>query len=166
MDTSTLVGEVLESGGTAIKQTGKAASNAISDTAKAAVSQITGSQGDNSAPPSDIDAKDIVSSLYEKSQSQNTNLQQVPKPANAPTGSQKKTPDELANLELVRKELHAAYYQSLTNPPKPQEERPAEKVEREEKQDLVDLQQKQMEKPPPLVQRAAQRVEKFPGASG
>ena len=166
MDVNDVFGEVLESAGTAAKQTGKTAANAVSDTAKATVSQITGSQNDSSAPSSDVDTKDVVEKLYEKSQPQNITAAQVPKPANAPADSQNKTPEELANLELIRKELHAAYYQSLVNPPKQEEESVVEKIERENEEETVDLQQKKMEKPPELVQRAAQRVEKFPGASG
>ncbi len=166
MDTNNVFGEVLESAGTAAKQTGQAAANAVSDTAKAAASQITGSQGDSPASPQDVSNQDVVKGLYEESQPQNTNPQQPAMVSNVPSDSSEKTPEELANLELVRKELHAAYYQSVVNPPTQEEESVSEKIEREDRQEDMELQQKEMEKPPELVQRAAQRVEKNPGASG
>lgn len=170
MDTNSLLGEVLESAGTAAKQTVKAAANAVSDTAQTAASQIGVPVGDSSAPPSQdaatqVSNGEVVESLYEKSQPQNTNPQQALQQGSRPNISDK-TPQEQAELEVVRKRLHDEYYQSLINPPKQEEERTAEKLEREEKEEMIDLQQKKMENPPPLVQRQAQRVEKFPGASG
>jgi len=70
-------------------------------------------------------------------------------------------------IEKKRAQLraHQEYFQSLTTP-KPKEERPAEKVEREKKQEMVDLQKKEKKKPPILVQRAQQSVEKFRGTAG
>lgn len=166
-DDNGVFGEILESAGTAIKQTGKTAANAVSDTAKATVSQITGSQGDSSAPvpATDTDTQDVVESLYEKSQPQNTNSQQTLQQGLVPNILDK-TPQEEVELEVVRKRLHDEYYQSLINPPKQEEESVTEKIVREDQQEDMELQQKEMEKPPELVQRAAQRVEKNPGASG
>ena len=173
MDTNNLFGEVLEQGASAVKQTVKATSQAVSDTAKATVSQITGStasgQSDAQAPQ-DAPAtnEEVVESLYKtpKAQTQSPQAQVLSQLNPASKNPSDKSPEELANLELVRKELHGEYYQTLVNPQKPEEERATEKVEREEQEEMVDLQKKEMEKPPDLVQRAAQRVEKFPGASG
>lgn len=117
---------------------------------KTAGEQITGTSSKTSEKD---ETKEFVKSLYGKS----STLQVKP--------DQKKAEDELAKKRL-RQELHAQYYQRLVNPPKAPEEKPAEKVEREKKQEMVDLQQKEKKKPPVLVQRAAQRVEKYPGASG
>lgn len=169
-DNNSVFGEVLESAGTVAKQTGKVATNAVSDFATGAASQLGVPVADNSSVPAgDVNTEDVVKGLYEKSQPQNSQT----KPAQSlPTSGKNpsdlgKTPEELANLEVIRKELHAAYYQSLTNPPKPEEESVTEKIEREKQEEMVDLQQKKMEKPPELtIQRQAQRVEKFPGASG
>ena len=168
-DNKGIFGEVLESAGTAVKQTGKAVASAVSDSAKAAASQAGVPVGDSSAgssqdATSQVSNEDVVEGLYEKSQPQNTNPPQ--QPVSNQTDSSGKTPQEAAEIEVVRKRLHDEYYQRDFNRPKQEEERVAEKVEREEKEEMVDLQQKKMEKPPELVQRAAQRVEKFPGASG
>ncbi len=155
MDPNDKIGEVLEQGANAVKQTVKTVAAQVgvaSDSPQAATSQ-------------DANTQDVVESLYEKSQSQAA--AQSSTPASNSSNTQNKSPQELAQIEVVRKNLHEQYYQSLINPPKEQqEESVSEKLEREEKQEMVDLQQKQMEKPPELVQRAAQRVEKFPGASG
>lgn len=80
---------------------------------------------------------------------------------------QKKELEEKQQKEALRQRLHSEYYQGLVNPPKPKEERPAEKVEKEKQQEMQELQQKEAKKPPPLAaQRAAQKVEKFRGVSG
>lgn len=80
---------------------------------------------------------------------------------------QQKEEEDKQKVEALRQRLHSEYYQKLTNPPKPQEERPAEKVEREKQQELQELQEQELGKPPPLAaQRAATKVEKFRGVSG
>lgn len=89
------------------------------------------------------------------------------KPPISPEEVQQKQLKEEQEKEQLRKILHGEYYQTLTNPPKPKEERPAEKVEKEKKQEMQELEQKEAKKPPPLAaQRAAQKVEKFRGVSG
>lgn len=78
-----------------------------------------------------------------------------------------KTPEEQKKLLELRQQLHSQYYQNLVNPPKQQEERPAEKVENEKKQEMVDLQKKEDKKPQPLaVTREQNKAEQFRGASG
>ena len=160
MNTNSVVGEILETGVSAVKQTGKTVAGAVSDTGKAAASQITGRSKDT---------QDIVKSLYAESEKEKDKSQRVEvqdsndQSENTPEGLDKKK-----KLEELRQELHnEVYYDPLVNPPKSkEEERPAEKVEREEMEEIQDLQKKEKEKPPPLVQRTQQRVEKFPGASG
>mgnify|MGYP001618472979 CR=1 FL=1 len=161
MNTNSVVGEILETGVSAVKQTGKTVAGAVSDTGKAAASQVTGRSKDT---------QDIVKSLYAESEKEKDKSQRVEvqdsndQSENTPEGLDKKK-----KLEELRQELHnEVYYDPLVNPPKPQreEERPAEKVEREEMEEIQDLQKKEKEKPPPLVQRTQQRVEKLPGASG
>ena len=75
---------------------------------------------------------------------------------------------EKQKLAKLRQELHqTTYYEPTFNPPKKQEERPAEKVEKEKKEEQMELQQKEAKKPPEIaVQRAQQKTESFPGASG
>lgn len=79
-----------------------------------------------------------------------------------------KPPDEQKKLLELRNQLHREnYYDPTFNRPQEQEERPAEKVEQEKKQEMQDLQQKKAEKPPPLaVVRERNKAEMFRGASG
>ncbi len=99
---------------------------------------------------SNEETKKLVEDLYKKGE---------------PKQKAPEEPDEVKKQKL-RSELHAQYYQNLVNPPKQKEERPTEKVEREKKQEMIDLQKKEQKKPSQLVQKAQQRVEKYPGASG
>ncbi len=161
MNTNSVVGEILETGVSAVKQTGKTVAGAVSDTGKAAASQITRRSKDT---------QDIVKSLYAQSD-QDTDQSPIKSSNQNAQQSEDNTPeaiDKKKKLEELRQELHnEVYYDPLVNPPKSkEEERPAEKVEREEMEEIQDLQKKEKEKPPPLVQRTQQRVEKFPGASG
>lgn len=79
-----------------------------------------------------------------------------------------KSPEEQKALMELRSQLHKEnYYDPTFNPVKKQEERPAEKVENEKKQEMQDLQQKDAKKPPPLaVVREQNKAEMFRGAAG
>ena len=152
--------EALEVGISGAKKTGKAAANAVSDTAQTASSQITGRSKDT---------QDIVESLYGKSEKGKDKSQRVE--VQGSNDQPKNTPEDLEKkkkLQELRQQLHnEVYYDPLVNPPKPkEEERPAEKVEREEMKEIQDFQKKEKEKPPLLVTRNQQRGEKFPGQSG
>ncbi len=169
MSDNNVFGEVLEQAGTAVQQTGKVVANVASGVVAQAASQIGVPIPDSSANTAvNVSSQDFGENLAEKSQAQ------APVPAQAvnnpfsqttTTDQSQKSPEELANLELVRKNLHNEYFQRDFNRPQQEEERVAEKIEREDQQENFELQKKQMEKPPEL-QRAAQRVEKNPGASG
>lgn len=75
------------------------------------------------------------------------------------------TPEEVQKTAQLRQQLHSEYYQQLTNPPKQQEERPAEKIEREKQEERWELQKKEEEKPEPLaIKREQGKAEKRPGA--
>lgn len=157
------VGEQLaEMGKSAVKQTVKAPL----DLAKAGAKQVKGTT-DQTQPQvqnGDLNAeekaktKEFVKDLYKPSEKGQTQDK-------VQSGKTEETKEQ--KLAKLRQELHANYYQSLIHPPKPPEEKPAEKVEREKKEEEFELQQKEKKKPQPLaVQRAAQKAEKFPGASG
>lgn len=105
---------------------------------------------------SDEERKKFLQDLYGKSD--------TPQPA---TQLDKK-PEEQKKLMELRQQLHKQnYYDPTFNPAKKQEERPAEKVENEKKKEMVDLQQKDAKKPPPLaVVREQNKAEQFRGASG
>lgn len=79
-----------------------------------------------------------------------------------------KSPEEQKKLMELRQQLHKdVYYDPTFNPVKKQEERPAEKVENEKKQEMQELQEKDAKKPPPIaVQREQNKAEMFRGASG
>lgn len=81
--------------------------------------------------------------------------------------AQNKAKDE-AKLEKTRAKLaaHQEYFQNLINRPKAPEEKKADELEREKKQEMIDLQQKEKKKPPPLAVQNAQNIEKHRGSSG
>jgi len=111
---------------------------------------------------SDEERVKFLKGLYGKSDASQDESLRVNKNANPSD----KSAEEQKNLLELRQQLHKeVYYDPTFNPVKKQEERPAERVENEKKQEMQDLQQKEAQKPPPLaIQRAAQRVENLPGA--
>ena len=116
-------------------------------------------------PSDDLGSKD--SSLAPVKKAQQPNQAQIIKDEDFEKQIADKTPEEQQKLRALRKQLHDQYYQQLVNPPKQQEERPAEKVEKEKKIEMADLQKKQEEKPPPLaVVREQNKAEMFRGAAG
>jgi hypothetical protein len=81
------------------------------------------------------------------------------------------TPEEQKKIIELRNQLHKENYYDPTfnpkNPPAGGEERPAEKVENEKKQEMMELQKKEGKKPPPLaVVREQNKAEQFRGAAG
>lgn len=167
MDSNNVLGEVLETGQSAVKNSGKATVNSVAGLAKTAAGQVAGDSSRveaNAAVADQQTASDktqndeFVKELYAPSQ----NGHNLP-PAEVPAET-----EEQAKLAGVRQKLHdEVYYQPLIQGSESQEERPAEKVEREKKQEMQDLQKKEAEKPAPIaVQRAQQTAEKFRGVSG
>lgn len=88
------------------------------------------------------------------------------------TGKKPAEVEEQKKMLELRNQLHKENYYDPTfnrpqNPPAGGEERPAEKVENEKKEEMQDLQQKDAKKPPPLaVVREQNKTEMFRGASG
>ena len=155
MNKSGIIGEVLETGGSLAKKSGKTITKTAGDAAKVAVSQITG--GDSA-----VSDKDIVKNLYGIQQSSTQNPQQQ-----AQGQDPGKSIQDKQKLEEARRQLHTeVYYDPLVNPKKPQEERPAEKVEKEKQEEMIELTEKKKKEPPPLVAKTRERVERFPGTSG
>ncbi len=147
MNPNDILGETIEKGQKTVKQT----ASAVSDAAKIAVGQ---------AAEDKAQTEELVKDLYAPSKPKNAQNLTPAKPESKA--------EEQARLASVRQKLHdEVYYQPLINRQKPQEERPAEKVEKEKKQELMDLQKKEAKKPAPIaVQRAQQTAEKFRGVSG
>lgn len=83
-----------------------------------------------------------------------------------------KSPEEQKKLMELRNQLHKENYYDPTfnpvkKPPDGGEERPAEKIENEKKQEMQELEQKEAKKPPPLaVVRERNKAEMFRGAAG
>lgn len=78
-----------------------------------------------------------------------------------------KTPEEIQKIQKLEQELHGQYFQQLINPPKPKEERPAEKVEKEdEEKKMKELEKakKEEKKKPIAVDNAEHKTERRPGA--
>lgn len=179
-----IAGEVLEQGGSLVKQTAKQVVKTPTDLAKTAGGQINPVQKPQEnrldANKTALDQtqtnkntqkinEDVVKGLYEKSGNKNIdqktqeNLQKIAKE------HPEKTPEELQKMEKLRQELHqTTYYQPLTNPQK-KEERPAEKVEKErqqEEQKKLEEIKEEKKKQPLSVHRAERKAEMFRGVSG
>lgn len=156
-----MLGEILEQGASVVKQAVKQVAKTPSDLVKAGAKQVKGTD-QTQTPDQTADEKakteEFVKDLYKPSGKSELNKK----------GSVQNPPEETKEQKLakLRQELHSNYYQRLVNPPKAPEEKPAEKVEREKKEERWELEQKEKKKPPPLAIQRAQKVEKYPGASG
>jgi len=162
MNRNKIIGEILETGGSIAKKSGRAIAKTAGDAAKEATTQITGAG-------SSVSNEEIVKNLYGiKNDGEGAGLKNSQDHQQISDQESSKTPEEQKKLMELRKKLHdEVYYDPLINPKKPQEEeRPAEKVEHEKQEEMINLQKKEKEKPPPIVQKIQQRVEKFPGTSG
>lgn len=87
------------------------------------------------------------------------------------TQKQQKEQEEKQKLEQLRNKLHSDYYQQLTNPQSvQQEERPAEKNEREDQEKTLELQKIEEEEKkkelPTIVTKDMGTKEKLRGVSG
>lgn len=149
-----IIGKTLGQLGEIAKQAGKQLTNLPGQMAGEAADEVkeTKQEPSSSKTSEKDETKKVVESLYAKSTDA-----KVPE----------KEDEEKKMLELKQKLHKESYYDPTFNPPKKQGERPAEKVENEKMQEMQDLQKKEEKKTPPLaIQRASERVEKFPGASG
>ena len=143
-----MIGEILEEGGSIVSQTAKTVKSQV----------LPSSQNEKNQN------EEVVKSLYEKSDSA-----QPPPQTVSEEDQLAQTRNELQTSQS-KKQAHqqqhdVTYYNPTFNQPHPQEERSAEKVEREQQQEMQELQQKEAEKPKLAVDRA-QNIEKFRGASG
>lgn len=179
MNDDSILGNTLGQLGGVIKQVGQQAVNIPKDTVEDVSEQIGAkvepSDQDNKAKQpsrsSDKDTREVVNGLYapsnnyEKTEADKKEIKGQPEFEKMMVN---KTPEERKKLLQLHLERHKLTYadQLLHPTSKKPEERPAEKVEKEKEQEMQELQQKEAQKPPPLVQRARERVERFPGASG
>lgn len=170
MDDNTKLGKTLGQVGSLANKAGKALHQVASDTKKAAKQQT----GIAVEPVEAVDAKnqdqepnlekltpqqpsqqtkDIVAAFYAKTDPK----LQTPSAQTATAIAEEnpeKTPDEIKKMADLKLQLHMEkYYNPTFNPPKQQEEAPAERIERlekEEEQKRWELQQKEEKKKPVL----------------
>lgn len=186
-DVNSFSGEILESGQTTVKNVASSAVKGTQNFAKSTTSQITGSTpndtGSNEANQvkqqqmSDDQAKQFLKDLYGNSDKTSGKSVALPaqnnqnplakaigmKPKDPNAG---KTPEEIAKMIALRRQLHGGYYQKLTSRPK-QEESVAEKIEREDQQEKMKLFEQEKKKPSPLPATIKTGTgEKMVGVSG
>jgi hypothetical protein len=115
-------------------------------------------------------SKDQVSSpsADAKKTSANPLVSSKDKPSEFQEQIKEKSPEEQKKLLELRGQLHREnYYDPTFNPVRKQEERPAEKVEKEKQEEMQDLQKKEAAKPQPIaVVREQNKAEMFRGAAG
>jgi HD superfamily phosphohydrolase len=196
MDDTTILGGALNQLGQTVKQAGKQIvkmpEEMTGDLSEQLGMKKTSDSIDNPAQAkqgqwqSDEERKKFLQDLYgstdqekqnpseEKSKTKQTSANPLVKseentqPSEFQQQITKETPEEQKKLIELRNQLHKeVYYDPLVNPVKKQEERPAEKVENEKKQEMMDLQKKEEKKPQPIaVVREQNKAEMFRGAAG
>jgi hypothetical protein len=187
MDDTTILGGALNQLGQAAKKVGQQMAKLPIDMSKDLGKQIAGGkpvtpvessislrdeesdeskQNQKQGWKSDEERIQFLKGLYGKTDT-SKNVNQTDKSAPFAKASVVK-PEEQKKLIELRNQLHKEnYYDPTFNPSKKQEERPAEKVENEKKQEMMELQQKDAKKPPPLaVVREQNKAEMFRGAAG
>lgn len=184
MDDSGIFGNVLGQVGNIAKTTGQQIVKVPEEMAKEAKDQIVGEKQEKRQWKSDEERRRYLKDLYgsakpgtvqnpadkNSSEAKKNDLQspQNKKPTEFEKQIADKSPEEQKRLLEARQELHKEVYSDPTfNPPQKQEERPAEKVESEKKEDRLELEKKEEKKPPPLVVvRQQNKAEMFRGVSG
>jgi hypothetical protein len=180
MNDDNLLGGVLGQLGQTVKQVAKQVAKVPEEMAKTAGGQVGSAEQNDSAEQnvdkvsdnkskwqSDEERVRFLRGLYGPSKS-DTNPTDGKKPTEFEEQILEKSPEDQKKLVELRGQLHQQnYYDPTFNPVKKQEERPAEKVENEKKQEMQDLQKKEEKKPPPLaVVHEQNKAEQFRGVSG
>ena len=175
MDDTTILGGVINQLGQTAKKTVQQIVKLPEEVTKGEKPTAT---AQNSSEPkqdwqSDEERIKFLKDLYGKS---DMSKDGTPDPKKKPTEFQEhlkdKSPEEQKKLMELRQQLHKENYYDPTfnpakNPPAGGEERPAEKVENEKKEEMVELQKKEDKKPKPLaVVREQNKAEMFRGAAG
>lgn len=164
---ATLVDESKKMAKTAASQVGVTSVLEKDKKEKAISSPENAAQKPEEAILQNKDTQDFVKELYGASKNSENAAQ---KPQELPKSTEAKTLEEQQKMASLRQQLqqsHRKYYENLVNRPKQKEIGAAEKVEREKQEENWELQEKEKKKPQPLaVTQAANKTEKFPGASG
>jgi len=122
----------------------------------------TAMQNSQQSQMTDEERVEFLSNLYGKSNSKNTDSSDQ-KSSQKGAGDVKqalgipqkdpnegKTPEEIAKMESLRKQLHSDYYQDLVNRPKSIDEPVVEKLEREEQEEKMAELEESKKKPSEL----------------
>lgn len=107
----------------------------LKESGKTVLEQVGVATKKQTSKPSSDDQKAFIKGLYGEA---------------APVSEEEKQKKELEDkqkAEALKQRLHSEYYQKLVHRPKAPEERPAEKVEREKKEEDWELQKKEAKKP-------------------
>lgn len=180
MDDVTILGATLGQLGQTVKQAAKQVVKIPEEMAADLGGQVGGAPqrpvSEEQAKPaekkqqwqSDEERIKFLRGLYGSDKNANLNPPVGGKPTEFEEQIKDKSPEKQKELMELRNKLHKEnYYDPTFNPVKKQEERPAEKVEQEKKQEMAELQEKEAKKPPPLaVVREQNKAEMFRGASG
>lgn len=186
-----MFGEMMETAQNAAQSAQKGIQKNIAQMGKAAASQVTGTVSDQNQQGSgesaqqkkmsDDQAKQFLKDLYGPSKPQGDLQKNGQKPSSQPSAQnplasaigakqvnpyEGKSPEEIAVMQKLRGQLHGEYYQSIVNPPKPQEEHVADKLEREEQEEEMKKIDEEKKKPDPLAIVKRGTGEKMVGASG
>jgi len=170
MNPNDVFGEALEQLGTIPKQMGQSVKGAPGAAVATVTAQVSGNGQASNVPSTDAlpqaqeasksaEKPDDLLEMFGKSDLSPEQLDGVK--------TQKQMEDQ-QQLQALRQRLHSEYYQKLITPtPKPEEnERPAERVERLEMQDLEEEKKKEQEKTPIAVARARSSAENKVAGAG
>ena len=124
MNKTGVLGEVLEGIKEEVKEDLKVVSEQVGVAKKKEISQS-----------SQDEKKDFVKDLYGDA------------PSISQEEIQRKELEDKQKVEVLSQRLHGEYYQRLVSPPKAKEDRPAEKVEREQQEEKWELEKKEAKKP-------------------
>jgi len=184
MNDDNILGGALNQLGQTVKQAAKQVAKVPEEMAKGLGAQVKGEKPQEKSSAnqpqkqwqSDEERLKFLKDLYGKTDMSQDGTSPANKSLNLgdkkPTEFQQqiavKSPEEQKQLLQLRQDLHKqVYYDPTFNRPQKQEERPAEKIEKEKEIEMQELQKKEEKKPLPIaVQREQNKAEMFRGISG
>lgn len=125
-------------------------------------STVGGQQAGNPADQTQAIEQAVSNAAAQQQKQGSSGGQKQPSPFYQRQITKGNTPEEAANLEKIRNELHKQYFEDLTNRPKPK----VEVVVAQKQEEMTALEEeKEKKKLPPLpVQRKQRRIESLPGS--
>jgi hypothetical protein len=168
--TGGVMGAILEQG----KQVGQATSDQIAKAAQAATAQVTGNYDTTGlqSQPAGQGLESLAQQAAQPAPQTHGDASAAAPQSALPQETVAKDAQKDHQLAAIRQKLaleqhRETYYNPTFTPAKPQEERPVEKLEREDQEDRMKLMEDEKKKPQSAaLQQATQRTEKFRGAGG